>query len=111
MVNKVPFYIITNGHPKFGSEDENVNRRVEVFETKALSLTLSNVNGWLCSNCMDCIIWLANEINRLLQYLDEEDRWYKSFEADDKEVSVNGGGKVFLEQKEINSFRASDFLE
>ena len=97
--------------PKFGSEDENVKRRVEVFETKALSSTLSNVNERLRRNCMDCIVWLANEINRPLQYLDKEDRWYESFEADDKEDFVNGGGKVFLEQREIQLLRASDLLE
>ena len=60
---------------------------------------------------MDCIVWLANEINRLLQYLDEEDRWYESSEADDKEYFGNGGGKIFLEQREIQSLRASDLLE
>ena len=111
LVNKAPFYITTNDLPKFGSEDENVKRRVEVFETKALSSTLSNVNDSLRRNCMDCIVWLANEINRLLQYLDEEDRWYESFEADDKEDFVNGGGNVFLEQREIESLLASDLLE
>ena len=101
LVSKAPFYITTNDLPKFGSEDENVKRKVDVFETKALSSTLSNVNEWLHRNCMDCIVWLANEINRILPYLDEEDRWYKSFKADDKEDFANGGGKVFLEQKEI----------
>ena len=101
LVNEASFYITTNDLPKFGSEDENVKRRVEVFMTKALSSTLSNVNDWLRRNCVDCIVWLVNEINRLLQYLDEEDRWYESFEAGDKEDFVNGGGKVFLEQREI----------
>ena len=100
LVNKAPFYITTNDLPKFGSEDENVKRRVEVFETKAMSSTLSNVNDWLRRNCMDCIVWLANEINRLLQYLDEEDRWFESFEADDKEDFVNGSGKVFSWNRE-----------
>ena len=97
LVNKTPFYITTNDLPKFGSEDENVKRRVEVFETKALSSALSDVNEWLRRNCMDCNIWLANELNRLLQYLDEDDRWYESFEADNKKDFVNGSGKVFLE--------------
>ena len=60
---------------------------------------------------MDCIVWLVNETNRLLQYLDEEDRWYESFEADDKEDFLIEGGKVFLEQREIPSLRASDLLE
>ena len=35
LVNKAPFYITTNDLPTFGSEDKNVKRRVEVFETKA----------------------------------------------------------------------------
>ena len=111
LVNKPPFYITTNDLPKFGSEDESVKRRVEIVETKALSSTLSNVNEWLRTNCMDCIVWFANEINTLLLYLDEEDRWYESFEADDKEDFVNGGGEVFLEQREIQSLHASDLLE
>ena len=34
LVNKPPFYITTNDIPMFGSEDENVKRRVEMFETK-----------------------------------------------------------------------------
>ena len=110
-MNKAPFYTTTSYLPKFGSEDEYVKRRVEVFETKALSSTLSNVNKWFRRNCIDCIVWLANEINRFSPYLDEEDSWYESFEADDKESVVNGGGKVFLEQRQIQSLRASDLLE
>ena len=53
---------------------------------------------------MDCIVWLANEINRLLQYLDEEDRWYESFEPDDKEDFVNGGGKVLWNRERYRHF-------
>ena len=36
LVNKAPFHRTTNDLPRFGSEDENVKRRVEVLETKAL---------------------------------------------------------------------------
>ena len=36
LINKAPFYITTNELPNFGSEHDNVMRRVEVFKTQSL---------------------------------------------------------------------------
>ena len=49
---------------------------------------------------MHCIVWAAQEIEQLLDFLDEEDRWYEKFEGHgtpDQNLA-NGGGKRFLER-------------
>ena len=60
LINKAPFYITTNELPNFGSEHDNVMRRV--FKTQSLPSTLPNVNEWLRRNSMHCIVWAAQEI-------------------------------------------------
>ena len=62
IINKSPFYITTNDVPKFGNEDENVKRRIIVFETKSLPETRPRIDKCLCKNAMDCIVWTAEEI-------------------------------------------------
>ena len=62
LINKAPFYITTNELPNFGSEHDNVMRRVEVFKTQSLPSSLPNVNEWLRRNSMHCIVWVAQEI-------------------------------------------------
>ena len=47
LINKAPFYITTNELPNFGSEHDNVMRRVEVFKTQSLPSTLPDVNEWM----------------------------------------------------------------
>ena len=44
LINKTPFYITTNELSNFGSEHDNVMRRVEVFKTQSFPSTLPNVN-------------------------------------------------------------------
>ena len=79
LINKAPFYITTNELPKFGPEHDNVMRRVEVFKTQSLPSTLPNVNECLRRNSMQCILWAAQEIERLSHFLNEEDRRYEKF--------------------------------
>ena len=83
LINKAPFYITTNELPNFGSEHDNVMRRVEVFKTQSFPSTLPNVNEWLRRNSMQCIVWAVQEIERLLDFLNEENRWYEKFEEHD----------------------------
>ena len=111
LINKAPFYITTNELPNFGSEHDNVMRRVEVFKTQSLPSTLPNVNEWLRRNSMHCIVWAAQEIEQLLDFLNEEDRWYENFEehgTPDQDLA-NGGGKRFLER--IEGLSAADLLK
>ena len=111
LINKAPFYITTNELPNFGSEHDNVMRRVEVFKTQSLPSTLPNVNEWLRRNSMHCIVWAAQEIEQLLDFLNEEDRWYENFEehgTPDQDLA-NGGGKRFLER--VKGLSAADLLK
>ena len=112
LINKAPFYITTNELPNFGLEHDNVMRRVEVFKTQSLPSTLPNVNEWLRRNSMHCIVWAAHEeIEQLLNFLNEEDRWYEKFEehgTPDQDLA-NGGGKRFLER--VEGLSAADLLK
>ena len=75
--NNVPFYITTNNLPDFGIEAENVNRRLAIFETRSLPRTEPGVNDWLKNNAMECIAWMASEINRNRHLIEKEELFYE----------------------------------
>ena len=60
---------------------------------------------------MLCIVWAAKEKERLLDFLNEEGRWYEKFEEHDtpNQDLANGGGKRFLER--IEGLSAADLLK
>ena len=60
---------------------------------------------------MQCIVWAAQEIERLLHFLNEENRWYEKFEEHDTphQDLANGGGNRFLERDE--GLSAADLLK
>ena len=65
VLNNSPYYITTNNLPTFGKEeDENVQRRIEVFRTKSLPQTLPGIDRWIYDHAMDCIAWIASEIDK-----------------------------------------------
>ena len=111
LINKAAFYIATNELLNFDSEHDNVIRRVEAFKTESLPSTLPNVNEWLRRNSMQCIVWAAQEIERLLHFLNEEDRWYEKLVEHDTphQDLANGGGKRFMER--IKGLSAADHLK
>ena len=55
IMNNSPLYITTNVLPKFGLEEENVNRCIECFETKSLEGMLRRKAQKECNafNCLD----------------------------------------------------------
>jgi hypothetical protein len=59
-----PFYITTNTVPDFGAEDDNVQLRIQIFETSSLPATMFGIDKWLFDNSMHCIAWIADQINR-----------------------------------------------
>ena len=75
--NKAPFFITTNEMPYFGNEDENVRRRVAIFKTKALPNCISNVDRWLRENAMECVAWIAEEIERERHHISKKELWYE----------------------------------
>ena len=60
---------------------------------------------------MQCIVWAAQEIERLLHFLNEEDRGYEKFEehGTPHHDLANGGGKRFLER--VEGLSAADLLK
>ena len=75
--NKVPFYITTNNLPDFGEEEENVKRRLAIFKTKSLPKTEPGVDQWLENNAMECIAWMAKEINRSRHLIEKNELFYE----------------------------------
>ena len=83
VMNNSPFYITTNILPEFGSEEENVNRRTECFETKSPESPVPGVDIWLRWNAMHSIAWIANEISQHRSMIDENELWYETLQAED----------------------------
>ena len=75
--NRAPFYITTDDVPYFGEDDENVQRRIKVFNTQSLPTTVMNVDLWLQEHAMECIAWMASEIDRLIAHVDVDERWHE----------------------------------
>ena len=63
--------------PNFGEDDENVQHRIEVFSTQSLPTTVINVDLWIQEHAIECIAWMASEINRLIKNVDVDERWYE----------------------------------
>ena len=76
--NNSPFYITTNSVPDFGDESENVERRISVFQTKALPSTTAGMDKWIFDNAMHCLVWVANQISKNISHVPREERWYEN---------------------------------
>ncbi len=72
-----PFYITTNNVPDFGTENENVKRRILIFNTLSLPTPTPGIDQWLYANAMDCIAWMADEINSHRSLIPRAERWYE----------------------------------
>ena len=72
-----PFYITTNNVPDFGTENENVERRIHIFTTSSLPTPTSGIDQWLFDNAMHCIAWMADEINSHRTLIPAAELWYE----------------------------------
>ena len=90
--NRCPFYITTNEVPYFGNDEENVQRRIRVFKTKSLESCLTNVDRWIRDNPMDCIVWIAQEIEENIELVDVDERWYERNPPIGNDVAVTERG-------------------
>ena len=81
-----PFYITTNKLPDFRTENEDVERRIQIFHTTSLPVTLRNVDRWIYDNAMHSIAWMADEINENRDFIDPEELWYEE-DADNRLTS------------------------
>ncbi|XP_066932805.1 uncharacterized protein [Clytia hemisphaerica] len=62
--------------PKFGKEQEAVERRLAMFHTRPLENIDPSAPSWIKSNAMNCLTYLVNLINSNLDVLDEDDLSY-----------------------------------
>ena len=90
--NRCPFYITTNEVSYFGNDEENVQRRIRVFKTKALESCLTNVDRWIRDNPMDCIMWIVQEIEENIELVDVDERWYERNPSVGNDVAVTERG-------------------
>ena len=95
VTNNNPFYITTNHVPNFGEEDENVKRRIAIYKTASLPVTLPGVDRWMFDYAMDCVAWLVNQINANINIVDEDELWYEPGYLTDTTIVNNEGMKLF----------------
>ena len=110
ILNNSPYYITANHVPNFGEDDENVKRRIQIFQTKALPTTLKGIDRWIYDHAMDCIAWIAHEINENREYIDPQELWYESTERTPLTVSANEGENLFSEEQ-IRRICDADLLD
>ena len=80
--NNSHFYITTNQVPDFGEdEQENVLRRIIVYKTQSLPEVNIGADKWIFDNAMDCVAWMAEQINQNLPNVDANERWYEDLES------------------------------
>ena len=108
--NKSPFYITTNILPNFGAEDENVQRRIYCFETVSLSMPILGAGKWMRENSMECIAWMANELNNNSNLIEEEERWYESLpsEQDQRPDFANGKKESLFDINQVKNLTEKD---
>ena len=70
-------FITCNAIPRFEGEQENVERRLAIFHTRALTQKNMDAPQWMRENAMECIVWMLNVINSNLHHLTEEERFYE----------------------------------
>ena len=100
VLNNSPYYITTNNLPTFGKEeDENVQRRIEVFRTKSLPQTLPGIDRWIYDHGMDCIAWIASEIDKYRDQIDPNELWYEPNNLGPLTMLPNEGQSLFSEEQ------------
>ena len=79
IMNEAGIYIACNKVPDFKSEQENVERRLAIFTTKTMPVLHPEATQWMQDNAMQCLVWMTNEINRNVELLEPEERFYEKY--------------------------------
>ena len=73
--NFSPFFMTSTYPPNLGPDDA---RNVTVYRTRPFpNIQLDTLDAWMYDHAMDCIAWIAEEINRNLEVVENEERWYE----------------------------------
>jgi hypothetical protein len=95
ILNNSPYYITTNEVPDFGKDDENVKRRIAIFTTTSLPRTRTGIDRWIYDHAMDCVAWIANEINNNRHLLPQDELWYEQTQTLTFTISAKEGESLF----------------
>lgn len=76
--NQAGVFIACNKTPDFGDEQENVERRLAFFHTKSLNIKLIEAPQWIEDNAMQCLVWMANLLNRHEDLIPTDGRFYEN---------------------------------
>ena len=103
--NNNPFYISTNNVPDFGEEDDNVKRRIRVFNTSSLPNTIPGIDSWIHDNAMDCIVWVTKEIDQHRDMIPTDELWH---ERCNKSVVNLVDGETLWKRYEVQEITKAD---
>ena len=95
VMNNSPYYITTNHVPDFRDENENVERRIQVFNTTSLPSTTPGIDRWIHDNAMDCIVWIAEQLEAHYQHIAKDELWYEPTVSRNLTISNNEGTSLF----------------
>jgi hypothetical protein len=95
VMNNSPYYITTNNVPDFRDENENVERRIQVFNTTSLPSTTPGIDRWIYDNAMDCIVWIAEELEAHYQHIAKDELWYEPTVSRNLTIPNNEGPSLF----------------
>ena len=85
VINNSPFYITTNKIPAFAEDDENVRRRIAIFNTKSLAETGPGIDRWM----------FDTEIKKYQQWIETESLWYNRPGSNDRTRTDTRGVGLF----------------
>ena len=108
VMNNSPYYITTNHVPDFGDENDNVQRRIQVFTTTSLPLTTPNADQWIYDNAMDCIVWMTEELERHHHHIANNELWY---EQNVSETLMMDGGPSLFHVRYVCDMCPADFRD
>ena len=99
VMNNSPYYITSNALPNFGKDDENFQRRIEIFTTQSLPRIIPAIDRWMYDHAMDCITWISEEINANRDRIDPNELWYEESNTLLLTIASNEGESLFDREK------------
>ena len=74
---KAGVFVTCNSLPNFNQDQKNVERRLAFYETSELSQKSVEAPEWMKENCMNCITWMMNYLNRNQDIIPTDERFYE----------------------------------
>lgn len=108
VLNNSPYYIKTNHVPDFGDEDENVRKRIYIFTTESLPRPRPGIDRWLYDHAMDCVAWIADEINANRDVISDTELWYEGSNSEPLTIPANEGELLF-DNARLRAISEADF--